>query len=74
MPKNVINEKLEEFVRDGMGYGDPEARLQDERMFQLLMHRQIEKHEKMNTVISFVNLIFALTNIILLVYQIFLHK
>ena len=74
MSKNEINKKLEDLTRDGIGYGNPEARLQDERKFQLLMHRQIEEHEKTNTVISYVNLIFALINIMLLVYQLFFYK
>ena len=68
---NKINKKLHDLTRDDIGYGDPEARLQDERKFQLLMHKQIEKHERNNTIISIVNLIFALINIILLCYQIF---
>ncbi len=74
MSKNEIEKKLEELTSDYIGYGDPEARLQDERKFQLLMHKQIDKHEKTNTAISYVNLIFALINIILLVYQIFFYK
>lgn len=74
MNKNIIEKELEEFTKGGYGYGDPEARLQDERKFQLLMHNQIEKHEKTNIVISYINLIFALINIILLVYQIFFYK
>ncbi len=68
---NEIDNKLQDFTRDDIGYGDPEARLQDERKFQLLMHKQIEKHERTNVIISIVNLIFALINIMLLVYQLF---
>ncbi len=74
MGKNKIEEELQELTKVGTGYGDPEARLQDERKFQLLMHKQIEKHEKTNTVISYINLIFALINIVLLVYQIFFYR
>ncbi len=64
--KEIENE-LNNLTRDDIGYGDPEARLQDERKFQLLMHKQIEKHERTNTVISFINLIFAFINILLLI-------
>jgi hypothetical protein len=60
MNKDNIEKELSELTRDDIGYGDLEARLQDERKFQLLMHKQIEKHQKNNTVISYVNLIFAL--------------
>jgi len=68
----TIEKELNDLTRQDIGYGDPEARLQDDRKFQLLIQKQIEKREKNNTIISFVNLIFALTNIILLIFQLFL--
>lgn len=74
MNKKEIEKQLKDLSRDDIGYGDPEARLQDERKFQLFMHQQIEKRERNNTIISFVNLIFALINISLLVFQLFLNK
>lgn len=74
MSNKEIEKQLNDLTRDDIGYGDPEARLQDERKFQLLMHKQIEKHERNNTIISFVNLVFALINISLLVFQLFFNK
>ena len=39
MSKNEIEKQLQDLTRDDIGYGNPEARLQDERKFQLLMHK-----------------------------------
>jgi hypothetical protein len=71
MKKKKIDKKFDELFGDGVGYGDPDAKWQAERKFQLLMHKQMEKHERTNTIISYVNLIFALINILLIIYQVF---
>ena len=73
MKKKMIDKEFEKLFGDSVGYGDPDARFQAERKFQLLMHKQMEKHEKTNTTISYVNLIFALINIMLIIYQVFLR-
>jgi hypothetical protein len=42
MPKETIQELLER-VADGNGYGDPEARLNDDRKLQVLLAEEMRK-------------------------------
>jgi len=66
MKKKNIDEKFDEFFGDGIGYGDPDAKWQAERKFQLLMHKQMKKIKIINIIISIsINIIFVLIKIIL---------
>lgn len=67
--KNVIMNELEKLSSHDIGYGDPEARLQDERKFQLLLHKHLEEQNKANKYFSIFNLIFAGINVIIIVLQ-----
>ncbi|MGD8781206.1 MAG: hypothetical protein PVH88_19855 [Ignavibacteria bacterium] len=69
MKKDEIMRKLEELASDSIGYGDPEARLQDERKFQLLLHKHLEEQGKMNKYFAIFNLVFAAVNIVIVILQ-----
>ena len=69
MSKKELMKKLEEMTSDSIGYGDPEARLQDDRKFQLLLHKHLEQQGQYNKYFSIFNIIFATINVILLTLQ-----
>ncbi len=69
-----IEKELEKFVsiyENGGGFGDPEAKAEHERKFQLLMHKQLTAVNNRNSNITIINVLIAFVNIGVLIYQVF---
>ncbi|MBT6046127.1 MAG: hypothetical protein HOG49_04820 [Candidatus Scalindua sp.] len=69
-----IEKELEKFVsvyESGGGFGDPEAKAEHERKFQLLMHKQLTVVNNRNSNITIINVLIAFVNIGILIYQVF---
>ena len=69
--QNTEKELLELIVRDGQGYGDPDARLNDDRKVQILLgQQQIRMASRLN-VLTALLVIVGLLNICALLVQLF---
>jgi|LGOV01.1.fsa_nt_gb hypothetical protein len=69
-----INQELDRLVsiyEHGGGFGDPDAKAEHDRKIQLLMHHQIQKVNKSNTYMALANVVIAIVNIGILIYQVF---
>jgi len=69
-----IERELEELVaiyENGGGFGDPDAKAEHERKIQLLMHKQIQAVNKRNNNIAITNVVIAIVNIGVLIFQLF---
>lgn len=69
-----IEQELEELVsvhENGGGFGDPDAKAEHERKFQLLMHKQIQVANKRNSQMALANVAIMVVNIGILIYQVF---
>lgn len=64
-------DRLVSFHENGGGFGDPDAKAEHDRKIQLLMHRQIQKVNKSNTYMAVANVVIAVVNIGILIYQVF---
>ncbi len=72
--RKKIEQELEELVsvyKDGGGFGDPDAKAEHERKFQLLMHKQILTVKKRNSQMALANVAIMVVNIGILIYQVF---
>lgn len=63
--------KLISIHDNGGGFGDPDAKEDHQRKIDLLKHQQILKVSKSNNRIAICNVIIAIINIIILLYQLF---
>ena len=63
--------KLVSFHENGGGFGDPDAKAEHERKIDLLKHKQIQEVSKSNNRIAIFNIIIAIVNVVILVYQVF---
>ena len=71
---NAIQKELEKLVsvhENGGGFGDPDAKAEHERKIDLLKHQQIQEVSKSNNRIALFNIIIAILNVSILVYQVF---
>ena len=71
---NTIEQELEELVsfhENGGGFGDPDAKYEHERKIQLLMHKQLQAVNKRNSNMAIANVLIAIVNVGILVYQVF---
>ena len=69
-----IEKELEELVsihEDGGGFGDPDAKAEHKRKIELLKHKQIQEVSKSNNRIALFNIVIAVINVAILVYQVF---
>ena len=64
-------EELASFYENGGGFGDPDAKEEHERKFQLLMHKQNQVISKRNSQMAIANVIIAIVNVGILIYQVF---
>ena len=72
--KKNINQELEKLAsiyESGGGYGDPDAKAEHDRKFQLLMHQQNLEINKRNIFISMMCAVATIVNIAVFVYQVF---
>lgn len=72
-----IGNELEELVslhERGGGFGDPDAVKEHERKIDLLKHKQIQEVSKSNNRIAIFNMIIAIVNVAILIYQVFYSK
>ncbi len=72
--KKSIDEQLEELISfhdNGGGFGDEDAKSEHERKIQLLMHKQLHAVSKKNNYIAIFNILIAIINVGILVYQVF---
>ncbi|RPI75019.1 MAG: hypothetical protein EHM45_16075 [Desulfobacteraceae bacterium] len=73
MKKNQIEVELQRLAsvyENGAGFGDPDAKEEHERKFQLLLHKQVQELNKKNNKIAIFNVVIAIVNIIILAIQI----
>ena len=71
---NAIQKELEELVsvyENGGGFGDPDAKAEHERKIDLLKHQQIQEVSKSINRIALFNIVIAILNVSILVYQVF---
>ncbi len=69
-----FEQELEELVsihENGGGFGDPDAKAEHERKIQLLMHKQLQAVNKRNSNMVIANVIIAIINVGILIYQVF---
>jgi|GEM_PF-924830 hypothetical protein len=71
--KEIENEleELVSFHESGGGFGDPDAKAEHERKIDLLKHKQIQEVSKSNNRIASFNIVIAVINVAILIYQIF---
>ena len=71
--KNIEHEleKLTTIHENGGGFGDPDAKAEHERKIQLLMYKQLQAVNKKNSNIALGNVVIAILNIGVLIYQVF---
>ena len=72
--KMDIDKQLDELVsinESGGGFGCPEAAAEHGRKIQLLMHRQMQQVNKSNSYMSVANVVIAIINVGILIYQVF---
>ncbi len=69
MFKNDIKDLIDRF-EDGHGYGDPEARLNDERKLQVFLAQQQFKIGSRLNWLTFFLVIVGLLNVLIMAYQI----
>jgi len=70
----AIEKELEELVsiyENGGGFGDPDAKAEHERKMDLLKHIQIQTVNKNNNRIAIFNIVIAIVNVSILIYQVF---
>lgn len=70
MPNDEIQELLDR-VADGSGYGDPDARLNDDRRLQVLLAREQSKVGSRLNRLTFWLIVVGLLNAAVLAYQVF---
>jgi hypothetical protein len=63
-------QKLLDYVADGNGYGDPEARLNDDRKLQVILAQEQFKIGKRLNWLTFFLIVVGLLNVVVLVIQI----
>lgn len=69
---DAIEKELETLVsihESGGGFGDPDAIAEHERKIDLLKHKQIQAINKSNNRIAIFNIVIAIVNVAILVYQ-----
>lgn len=64
-------ERLTTIHENGGGFGDPDAKAEHERKIDLLKHKQLHAVSKNNNRIAIFNIIIAIINIGILIYQVF---
>lgn len=64
-------DELISFHENGGGFGDPDAKAEYERKIDLLKHKQIQEVRKGNHRIAIFNIIIAVINVAILIYQVF---
>ncbi|MDR7121975.1 hypothetical protein [Rheinheimera soli] len=72
-----IEAELDELINihdQGCGFGDPDALKEHERKIDLLKHKQIQEVSKSNNRIAVFNIVIALVNAGILIYQVFYSK
>ena len=71
--KEIENEleELVSFHESGGGFGDPDAKAEHERKIDFLKHKQIQEVSKSNNRIASFNIVIAVINVAILIYQIF---
>ncbi len=69
MSKKEIQELLDR-VADGTGYGDPDARLNDERKLQIFLAREQSKTGTRLNWLTFFLVIVGLLNVAVLAFQV----
>jgi hypothetical protein len=72
-----LSKELEQLVNlegNGGGFGDPSAEKQHERKIDLLKHKQLLAVEKSNSRMEKINVIIAILNIGVLIYQVFFAR
>jgi len=73
MSNKDIQELLDR-VADGNGYGDPEARLNDDRKLQILLAREQSKTGVRLNWLTFSLVVVGLLNVIVLAFQVWGKK
>jgi hypothetical protein len=73
MSNKDIQELLDR-VADGSGYGDPEARLNDDRKLQVLLAREQSKTGTRLNWLTFFLIVVGLLNVVVLAFQVFRSK
>lgn len=70
---NKIEQELENLINstEGDGFGDPDAEKQHQRKIDLLKHKQILDVKKQNQNMTVLNVIIALLNLGIFIYQVF---
>ena len=71
---NAIEKELDNLVsfhENGGGFGDPDAKAEHERKIDLFKHKQIQEVSKSNNRIAVFNIIIAIVNVVILIYQVF---
>jgi len=86
---NIEIEEIVNLIGNGGGYGDPDARLADDRKLKVLMtklkiftDRKLNnnflvinaKLDKFNTVLATLNIVFVFLNLIIFAYSVFYKK
>ena len=69
-----IESELAELVsihENGGGFGDPDAKAEHERKIDLLKHKQIQEVSKSNNRIAAFNIVIAIVNVAIFIYQVF---
>ena len=75
--KKSINDELQRMAKVyecGGGFGDPEAKEEHDRKFQLLMHQQNLEISNKNFIISIICAVTTIINVAVFIFQVFLRK
>lgn len=56
---------------NGGGFGDPDAKAENDRKIEFLKHKQIQAVNRRNNHIAIFNVVIAIINIGILIYQVF---
>jgi hypothetical protein len=71
---SAIEKELEQLTsihENGGGFGDPDAKEEHDRKIELLKHKQIQEVSKNNNRMAVFNIVIALINVAILVFQVF---
>ncbi|MCX6638931.1 MAG: hypothetical protein NTW14_00400 [bacterium] len=66
----MSNKEIQRLIADGIGYGDPEARLQDDRRLQVLLAEEQSKIGTRLNWLTFLLVIVGLLNAVALALQV----